>query len=319
MTSLDFYLNKSKILVNKLVDPSYVAEFTDDISLKLKNKNSISFFNHLNLFSKTVTTGFTGIDNIVSANIESDCLTELCKTVELLKPWRKGPFKFNDYLIDSEWRCYLKYDRLKNNIDFKNATVLDVGSGNGYYLYRMLGDGARLCLGLDPHLLYFHQYLLMNACLNQQNTHLLPLGWQHCNQFKPCFDYVLCMGVLYHQKSPENLLSNLKVPLMKSGALLLETLIIESKHDEGLIPKSRYAAMKNVFEIPSQKRLLRWVKMAGFKDIKILDVSETQITEQRQTPLSSGMSLVDFLDPEDNAKTIEGYPRPVRILLKASL
>ena len=76
--------------------------------------------------------------------------------------------------------------------------------------------------------------------------------------------------------------------------------------------------MKNVYHIPTQKRLLDWLNNSGFTNIQILDISETSIHEQRQTVLSSSLSLIDFLDPLDNSKTIEGYPRPTRILLKAN-
>lgn len=54
-------------------------------------------------------------------------------------PWRKGPFRINDLLIDSEWNSDLKWKRLQAlKVNLKNKSILDVGSGNGYYAFRML-------------------------------------------------------------------------------------------------------------------------------------------------------------------------------------
>ena len=53
-------------------------------------------------------------------------------------PWRKGPFKFGSIELDTEWRSDLKWDRLNTTINLANHRVLDVGSGSGYYLWRML-------------------------------------------------------------------------------------------------------------------------------------------------------------------------------------
>ena len=59
------------------------------------------------------------------------------------------------------------------------------------------------------------------------------------------------------------------------------------------------------------------VKAAGFNDIKLIDITKTTIAEQRCTDWMQFESLVDFLDKEDDTKTIEGYPAPIRALLLA--
>ncbi|MFA6630185.1 MAG: DUF1698 domain-containing protein, partial [Sulfuricurvum sp.] len=38
----------------------------------------------------------------------------------------------------------------------------------------------------------------------------------------------------------------------------------------------------------------------------------TTSDEQRKTDWIESHSLEDFLDPDDNSKTIEGYPAPIR-------
>ncbi|GAM62347.1 tRNA (5-methoxyuridine) 34 synthase [Vibrio ishigakensis] len=65
-------------------------------------------------------------------------------------PWRKGPYNLHDIHIDTEWRSDWKWDRLLPHISpLKNRSILDVGCGNGYHMWRMLGEGARLCVGID--------------------------------------------------------------------------------------------------------------------------------------------------------------------------
>ena len=53
----------------------------------------------------------------------------------------KGPFQINDISIDSEWLSNEKWERFKElNISLDGKNILDVGSGNGYYAFRMLGE-----------------------------------------------------------------------------------------------------------------------------------------------------------------------------------
>jgi tRNA (mo5U34)-methyltransferase len=60
-----------------------------------------------------------------------------------------------------------------------------------------------------------------------------------------------------------------------------------------------------------------WLVRAGFKDIQCLDVTPTTRAEQRKTDWIQTESLSDFLDPCDPAKTVEGYPGPVRAVFMA--
>lgn len=311
------YLVRCEQLLAKISNTENAKYLLEAIREKINNKNSKLFFEKLaNLtFDKLRDVNFN--NSVVSAKNNNQNFDEYETIIKSLSPWRKGPFKLNSLFLDSEWQCQLKWDRLSKKIEFKNKNVLDVGTGNGYYLYRLLGADVDLCIGMDPHLLYFHQGLALNKFFQSLEFHHLPIGWECCDKLIPKFDIVMCMGVLYHQKKPEDLLRFLKKPLQNSGELVLETLIIDSKEDTELIPKGRYAAMKNVYSLPSKKRLIKWLKNTGYRKIEILNINQTEPQEQRQTVFSSGMSLIDFLDSNDLSNTIEGHPRPLRILIKA--
>ena len=74
-------------------------------------------------------------------------------------PWRKGPFYVHDIHVDTEWRSDWKWDRVYPHITpLKNRTVLDVGCGSGYHMWRMLGQGASRVIGIDPTQLFFIRF-----------------------------------------------------------------------------------------------------------------------------------------------------------------
>ena len=60
-----------------------------------------------------------------------------------------------------------------------------------------------------------------------------------------------------------------------------------------------------------------WLSRAGFGDIEVIATTVTSSEEQRKTNWSFDQSLDDFLDPNDASKTVEGYPAPKRVYMKA--
>jgi tRNA (mo5U34)-methyltransferase len=132
------------------------------------------------------------------------------------------------------------------------------------------------------------------------------------------FDTTFSMGVLYHRKSPINHLMELKNLLAPKGELVLETLIIDGDENQVLVPKGRYAQMRNVWFIPSAKALELWLTKCGFKNVRTVDINQTNLKEQRATPWMHFHSLENYLDPNDINKTIEGYPAPKRVIVIAN-
>src|SRR5690349_6041911 len=68
--------------------------------------------------------------------------------------------------------------------------------------------------------------------------------------------------------------------------------------------------MRNVWFLPSCPTLLRWLDRTGFRNARVVDVSDTTTDEQSSTDWMRCNSLKDFLDQDDPSKTIEGYPGP---------
>ncbi len=234
-----------------------------------------------------------------------------------LHPWRKGPFELFGIHIDTEWRSDLKWARLAGHIDLTDKCVLDIGCGNGYYLYRMLGAGAKAAVGVDPFLLYVMQFHAINKYACENRAAVLPLGVEGVSADCGCFDTVFSMGILYHRREPKPHLDQLCSFLKPGGEVVLETIVLDTSGEELLEPKGRYGKMRNVGAIPSPTLLQQWLVEAGFEAIELVDLTKTTINEQRQTDWMTFESLPDFLDPADDTKTIEGHPAPVRAIITA--
>ncbi len=245
-------------------------------------------------------------------------ITKLENLLRTFHPWRKGPYHIRGIDIDTEWRSDWKWDRVLPHISpLKNRYVLDVGCGNGYHMWRMLGEDAALTVGIDPSELFLVQFSAIKRLLdNDQRAHLLPLGIEELPSLK-AFDTVFSMGVLYHRRSPLDHLIQLKNQLVKNGELVLETIVIEGDENSVLVPTDRYAQMRNVYYFPSSKALKIWLEKVGFIDVKIVDESTTSINEQRSTTWMTHNSLPEYLDPNNPHLTVEGYPAPKRAILIA--
>lgn len=245
-----------------------------------------------------------------------------------LMPWRKGGFLIGSadrqIHIDTEWRSDLKWDRVLPHIsDLTGKRVLDVGGGSGYHGFRMVGAGASSVIVIDPSCLFYHQFLAIRHFLgeiknrfDQSPIHFIPVPLEELPS-GDLFHTVFCMGVLYHRVSPFDCLLQLKNQLHKGGELILETLVVDGDENTVLVPKDRYAMMNNVYFLPSVAALTLWLEKAGFVDVRCVDLNTTTSDEQRASEWMTYHSLSDFLDPNDDSKTLEGYPRPVRAVMVA--
>ncbi len=254
-----------------------------------------------------------------SFTLEVECddetRTRLRQALMGLSPWRKGPFDVFGVHVNTEWRSDWKWSRVSPHLDLKGKRILDVGCGNGYYQWRMLGAGAESVIGVDPNWLFFCQFQAMQRYLPDLPAWHLPFALEDLPANLEGFDTVFSMGVLYHRKSPVDHLLALKDCLVKGGELVMETLVVPGDAQQVLVPEDRYAQMRNVWFLPSVPALELWLRRAGFVDVRCVDVSTTTVQEQRSTEWMRYQSLGDFLDPTDHSRTIEGLPAPMRAVI----
>jgi len=251
--------------------------------------------------------------------IPEDQQMKLREQLRAFHPWRKGPFSLFGIHLDTEWRSDLKWQRIVPHVEMADKDILDIGCGNGYYGWRMLGAGARRVVGIEPYPLYNMQHAIFKHYAPQMANYVVPASDRDLVPNLRLFDIVFSMGVLYHSKHPIGHLESLRQAIKPGGVCVLETLVIEGNSETALFPKDRYAKMRNVWLIPSTLMLDRLLKRVGFKHIELVDVTSTTSTEQRSTEWMTFESLADFLDPDDSTLTFEGYPAPRRAIFVASI
>jgi tRNA (mo5U34)-methyltransferase len=242
--------------------------------------------------------------------------TKILETARLMKPWRKGPFRISKTLIDSEWQSFVKYNLIEPYFDLEGKIVGDIGCNNGYYLFRMLKSNPKKLVGFDPSALNYMQFLLINHFLKSDIVYEM-LGVEHIALYEHRFDLLFCLGVLYHRSDPIATLKSLYQGLNGGGELILDTFMIDGDSEVALSPRKSYSKIPNVYFIPTIPALKNWCYRAGFERVEVLAVTRTDHNEQRKTEWIDTQSLEDFLDPNDANKTIEGYPAPKRVYIKA--
>ena len=253
-----------------------------------------------------------------SGDLDPAALASLELQLREFIPWRKGPFSVFGIDIESEWQSDMKWSRLHKAIaPLQGRKVLDVGSGNGYYSFRMLEAGADLVIGIDPHIAYVAQFWAIKHFLPMLPVFVLPMMLEEMPSRLEYFDTAFSMGVIYHRRSPIEHLLQLKNSLRSGGELVIETIYVDGPEGYCLTPAKKYARMSNVWFLPSIGTLLQWLARCGFKDVQVIDKTTTTFGEQRKTDWMPFDSLRDALDPDDLHITIEGLPAPKRVVVTA--
>jgi len=249
-------------------------------------------------------------------DLSEDDAIQIKETAMLMKPWRKGPFLINTLFIDSEWQSQIKYNLLEPHFSLEDKIVGDIGCNNGYYLFRMLKHKPKKLIGFDPSAIYYSQFQFMNHFVKSDIVYEL-LGVEHVEFYEHKFDTLFCLGVLYHRSDPVAMLKSLFKGLNKGGELILDTFMIDGEEEVCLTPRDRYSKIPNIYFVPTVPALINWCTRAGFASVEVLETMVTEINEQRKTDWIDTQSLEDYLDPDDKTKTVEGYPAPKRVYIKA--
>ncbi|MEK7484614.1 MAG: tRNA 5-methoxyuridine(34)/uridine 5-oxyacetic acid(34) synthase CmoB [Planctomycetota bacterium] len=252
------------------------------------------------------------------AEVSEVLIAKIQQDIQQLRPWRKGPFTLFGIEIDAEWKSDLKWARVEPYLpSLEGKCIADIGCNNGYYMFRMLSHSPRMVIGFEPTLHYWEQFVFLQNFARQTSLHFERLGIEHISYFPHFFDIVFCMGILYHHPNPIELLRDIHCSLKIGGALFVECQGIPGSESVALFPSDRYAQVQNIWFVPTARCLENWLQRAGFEDIEIFRITPLTTDEQRSTNDSQGLSLKDFLNPENQNQTIEGYPAPIRIYLKA--
>lgn len=288
-----------------ILDRPFNDKFRDAI-------NSLPEFKtkHTNFFSDAVCIGD-------KSELTGTEYKNLYDSLKVFMPWRKGPFNYFGFFIESEWRSEFKWNRIAPYLDLKGKKVADIGCNNTYYMYRILSHNPKLVVGFDPIERYYFNYLLNQRFVQASNVKFELIGVENVLLYEGFFDVVLAMGVLYHRRNPMQMLEDINKSMKNGGTLILETAGIPGDESYCLFPEDRYLKAGGYWFLPTWKAAVSMLKRSNFCDIESFTVANLGVNEQRRTPWVGTESLEDFLDKNDPTKTVEGYPAPVRIYIKA--
>lgn len=236
-------------------------------------------------------------------------------------PWRKGPFEIFGHAIDANWKCDLKWDRVLEFADsLADRTVCDVGTGNGYYLFRMSSQEPRSVLGLDPTIAFQQSFEFLNAFYPVRCLQFQAAGFEELakTEYAGRFDTIFCLGIVYHHPDPIRLLRILHAALRPGGQLIVESLGLPENYARdpvALTPaKGKYAGGGGTWHVPNALGLEQWLRRSGLRDV-VARGEYDFLDEQIRTAELPG--LREFLNPSNAGLTIEGYPTPVRMYFSA--
>jgi len=293
---------------------SLIKKYSTNLFDNQKNKRIPEWNQVLSKLPKLINPTVT-LDKEVSVKGEwTDNNKELARNLLMqLLPWRKGPFLIEGINIDSEWKSNMKWERfLTLNLDLRDKRILDVGSGNGYYGFRMLGEGAKYVICLEPNLNHCVQFLSINQYVASDSIKIIPERIESLDSTEGSFDVIFSMGLLYHQRNPLEHIRSLSTHLNKKGIIVLETIIAPSSYGKVLIPDGRYANMPNVWNLHTDQGFKELVGSQGFKILKSSEKVLTTTKEQRSTDWMPFKSFDTAIRSDNDELTVEDLPSPER-------
>ncbi|MCK5680766.1 tRNA 5-methoxyuridine(34)/uridine 5-oxyacetic acid(34) synthase CmoB, partial [bacterium] len=250
-------------------------------------------------------------------DINRDEYDQVSKVMRNFIPWRKGPYKVFGIDIDAEWRSCRKWDRVLPSLpDLRDKVIADIGSSNGYYMFRMAPHQPKAVIGFEPYLQHYFTFQTLNSFARLTNLHMEFLGVEQLGLFVNSFDVVFLMGILYHRISPLESLKEVKKSMKRGGTLIVESQAIPGDTPVALFPEHRYAKAPGTYFIPTATCIKNWMLRAGFVDVEIFCSHSMSNKEQRRTEWMTFESYDDFIDPNNPSLTVEGYPAPLRVFLK---
>jgi tRNA (mo5U34)-methyltransferase len=112
-------------------------------------------------------------------------------------------------------------------------------------------------------------------------------------------------------------LRDLHTALKTGGTLFIESQAIPGDDPVALFPHTTYAKVPGTWFVPSAPCLHNWLVRTGFRNVRLFCDHAMSCEEQRRTPWMTFESYEDFIDKDNPAFTIEGYPAPRRVFFKA--
>lgn len=136
------------------------------------------------------------------------------RLIHLVHAWNKK-------LQLRSWYIHKALPQLIQEHEKKTGTLLDVGCGEGQYLFKLAQQLPQWrCIGIDRHLAHLNFGHAYARAVGRKNLHFI------CQELPgppplPAADWVLCIGVLQYMDSDEDVLRQIHACLAPHGHLVL--------------------------------------------------------------------------------------------------
>lgn len=152
------------------------------------------------------------------------------------------------YLLRSDYNIRIRAEVVKDYVgDHFFGSILDVGCGNGAISLPLLGQDTQLTLlDISRNMLSVAHSHIPAAFSDQ--VQLVNDDFMHAALGFQSYDLILCLGVLAHVDSPEDVIAKMVSLLKPGGSMIVQN--SDAQHPLGYLI-NRYALLRNsLFAIP---------------------------------------------------------------------
>lgn len=187
----------------------------------------------------------------------------------------QGPFPLPGKRVSrSAWDCRGKAGAYKgcgiNPASLRGKRTLDIGCNAGYDTFYMNALGAAESIGLEPHLFYMHA-MFLNAVYDHPGVSFLNAGWEDLNRtYLGDFDWVSCLGLIYHIREPMHLLEKIASIMRPGSRLLMETHVLSETSRQSYFVEDAFWGDATYWWIFGDECLMGMLRSSGFKDARLV-------------------------------------------------
>jgi len=164
--------------------------------------------------------------------------------------------------------------RVRQGIDYKDKSVLDIGTMDGMWAFEAEEMGAEKVVACD---IWQGDQMGMTRCefaiksktsgleLRKFDAHCFPATWESQ------FDIIQCLGMLYHVENPLQVLREVHRCIAPSGLMLLETACVRSDLPYPWVmlnTRDDIYCDPTTFWVPNMIALTDMLKLTGFRIVQ---------------------------------------------------
>lgn len=257
---------------------------------------------------ETAGIGYAETDPLLRALVNDSAETEafVSEFLPQMGTFLQGPFPLPGGRVSrSAWDCRGKAGAYKCcGIDAENIhgkRTLDIGCNAGYDPFFMTALGAAESVGLEPHLFYWHA-MFLNAVYDCPEVSFLNVGWENLDPtWIGDFDWVSCLGLIYHVREPMRLLEKIAAIMRPGSRLLMETHVLSESSRHAYFVEDAFWGDVTYWWIFGDECLMGMLRSCGFNDVRLMLKADC-----------------DSRNPKDPKTTVEGHPAGARAFFTAT-